>query len=386
MGIKCIWLLSLVFYSNFVCINSYIRNWSGSSCRKVASLIRFKTSSTSVLKSSLDDVISRNNLPIIEEFDLLYESIKFYKEYYGTLIVPLKFSIPHDANWPSKLRGFRLGRRLDSFYQELSILKDRFPKECHLLEAEVGIGFSACTLLDDWNFVFFALRHYKRIFGNLRISASFIIPHGDKLWPKILWGLKLGNRAAVIRNAGTFIKGHPNRKQLLEELGFEWNDLKSSQTNDIKFVSEKLIFNRFCNIISLLQNSGTFERVLSGESLKIVPNIPINLLDFPFMEALKDLEEHGRFLGNLENVEYLMDLEFPWNTEIEVEKGIVVPAGDILLCLRHFKATFDTYSISQHFIVPYTSDWPSSCRGVNLYSLVEACRASSSVGHELKIR
>lgn len=71
-----------------------------------------------------------------------------------------------------------------------------------------------------------ALETYKKIYGDLLVPQPFAVPDADssesKDWPKETWGLRLGARVNAIRSQGTFVNTNPERRQVLDDLGFVW--------------------------------------------------------------------------------------------------------------------------------------------------------------------
>ena len=71
--------------------------------------------------------------------------------------------------------------------------------------------------------VFVALVTYKQLYGDLLVPQPFVVPKETSDWPKETWGLRLGARVNAIRSQGTFVNNYPQRRDLLNEIGFEWN-------------------------------------------------------------------------------------------------------------------------------------------------------------------
>ena len=70
--------------------------------------------------------------------------------------------------------------------------------------------------------VFNALKRYREIYGDLLVPQPFVVPNESPDWPPEVWGLRLGARVNAIRSQGTFIKTNPERKEMLEDIGFVW--------------------------------------------------------------------------------------------------------------------------------------------------------------------
>lgn len=71
--------------------------------------------------------------------------------------------------------------------------------------------------------VYAALQTYKAIHGDLLVPQPFTIPSDDDTWPEQTWGLRLGARVNAIRSQGSFVNNNPERRQMLDQLGFAWN-------------------------------------------------------------------------------------------------------------------------------------------------------------------
>ena len=73
--------------------------------------------------------------------------------------------------------------------------------------------------------VYYALTYiYRSIHGDCLVSRRYVVQHGNSTqWPEQYWGLKLGEMIERVRNKGTFINDYPERRQMLDELGFVWD-------------------------------------------------------------------------------------------------------------------------------------------------------------------
>ena len=90
---------------------------------------------------------------------------------------------------------------------------------------EIGYGLNAGMSMNDIRFqnVFRALERYKEIYGDLVVPQPFTVPSDTDDWPEVTWGLRLGARVNAIRSQGTFLKGDPTRRQMLDDIGFAWS-------------------------------------------------------------------------------------------------------------------------------------------------------------------
>ena len=81
---------------------------------------------------------------------------------------------------------------------------------------------------DRWeNGVVPALLQYKELEGDMNVPQSFVVP-SDGDWPEEMWGEKLGNTVSMIRTCGQYVRGDEERKQWLEDNGFEFDMHKLS--------------------------------------------------------------------------------------------------------------------------------------------------------------
>ena len=81
---------------------------------------------------------------------------------------------------------------------------------------------------DRWeNGVVPALLQYKELEGDMDVPARFVVP-SDGDWPEEMWGERLGGMVAKIRSCGQYVRGDEERRQWLEDNGFEFDMHKLS--------------------------------------------------------------------------------------------------------------------------------------------------------------
>lgn len=170
--------------------------------------------------------------------------------------VPAKFVIPDAKPWPESVRGMPLGheaaqlpRRLargtsktkETFQKlGLSILAEQqregqiddgdldknpsSPQQQEQRQEEVQPKPQTKLSANDDRFqkVYTALKVYKELYGDLSVPQPFAVPKNDPQWPQSVWGLRLGARVNAIRSQGTFINSNPERRDMLDKLGFIW--------------------------------------------------------------------------------------------------------------------------------------------------------------------
>jgi hypothetical protein len=153
-----------------------------------------------------DTVISKKAMT-----QMVLETFKMYKKIYGHLDIKKDFVVqPNDNRWPSSMIGYPLGML------RYSIMSGNY-KSIHSELDKIGFIWRYAEV--RYEKILLALKIYKKLYGNLYIKVSFVVPN-DNNWPKELHGFKLGRLCDNIRfkyiNVD-FIKPE------LDELGFIWN-------------------------------------------------------------------------------------------------------------------------------------------------------------------
>jgi len=135
--------------------------------------------------------------------------------------IPRNFVVPNYAPWPEETQGLPLGKMLSTIRSK-AFLKANPDAEEKLQSLGFELDGKAAANEAKFVLVYKALATYKQIYGDLLVPQPFVIPAQSKDWPEETWDLRLGARVNAIRSQGTFIKTHPDRKELLNDLGFEW--------------------------------------------------------------------------------------------------------------------------------------------------------------------
>jgi Helicase associated domain len=172
------------------------------------------------LRSETQSAIDSVDISFVQ----IYEALKVYRSEVqptGPLTVPAEFTVPESTRWPESLRGLPLGRSVQKL-RSTSYLNEH-PGAEEKLNA-IGFQVSAKAAANDARFdnVYAALQRYLEIYGDLLVPQPFEVPSDSQDWPKATWGLRLGARVNAIRSQGTFVKSDPERRQLLDEIGFIW--------------------------------------------------------------------------------------------------------------------------------------------------------------------
>lgn len=156
-------------------------------------------------------------------FDSVYKGLETYKTLHGNLEVPLDFIVPKEEPWTEDLWSMNLGAHVQGL-REKNELVHRLPAREEKLNR---LGFvweetgRALFSKKRFEMVYQALLTYKEQKGDLLVPQAFVVPN-DPIWPELTWGLKLGARVNAIRSQGTLVSNSPERREMLDQIGFEW--------------------------------------------------------------------------------------------------------------------------------------------------------------------
>jgi hypothetical protein len=302
-------------------------------------------------KKSAVTLNEKQYLPAFGEFDQIRHSLVMFKKLYGDISIPDKFTVPYDSIWPLELHGFRLGKRLESLLN-YPLFQNEFISEFEQLQ-EVGFNSTEFKLLNDWDMTLLALQKYMHIVGDAAVPVDFIVPPNDPIWPRLLWGWRLGSHVSSIRSFNRYIKDNSSRQLLLDELGFEWEAVGYENRSN----TEQRIFRRFCEYLSF--------------RTRPIPNIAVNNANESLFEVVRnEILSKGRFVDKMENVVQLCKCQFNWicsqNRIDEKSNQLIV---GLFNSLASYFSHFGSFQILQSFLIPATDEWPILCHNMNLYHL-----------------
>ena len=146
-----------------------------------------------------------------ERTQMALDAFRTYKKIYGNLDIKANFVVqPFDNQWPSSMIGYPLGT------VKFSVMKGNY-KSIHSELDQMGFIWRHAEA--RYEKILLALRTYKKLYGNLYIKTSYVVPN-DKKWPKQLHNYKLGKHVENIRFKFVNVDAI---KTELEEIGFIWN-------------------------------------------------------------------------------------------------------------------------------------------------------------------
>jgi hypothetical protein len=141
-----------------------------------------------------------------------YDSLKHYKNIYGSLLVPLKFRFPNDSN---------VGFAAEKLGMHVHAIRNTYRRNSRFLTDE------SKRKLDELGFIWNAKMYHKQkvergilrysvLFNTSDIPKQFSVPHGDTNWDKEFWGMNLGKSQHYI-----------NEKEELQHQKIVMNGIKS---------------------------------------------------------------------------------------------------------------------------------------------------------------
>lgn len=169
----------------------------------------------------------------------IYTAIATYRDNFSEDRIPDNFVVPNLTTYPESTRGLPLGKKLSEVKRNIATYSKIDPNLIQKLESLGVLPFNIpspeppnISINESrWNRVYLGLKTYKKIYGNLIVPQPFIIPSTEE-WPEEVWGLKLGARVNALRSQKVFIKNNPERRELLDEIGFVWSISTSSDTSN----------------------------------------------------------------------------------------------------------------------------------------------------------
>jgi len=302
----------------------------------------------------------------LDDFDTILDALYVYKKQNGDAKIPIKFTIPESAPWPTKLHGLKIGKRLQKLFNSEEFYH---PRNAEKVEAIQNLGFdpSEKMLADDWDIIIVALRHYKALYNDVRVTSKFVVPETED-WPVVTRGLKLGTRVAAIRSAGRYVKDHPERKAALQELGFEYsmreNRVALQQTVEALQIYKKQVDDSLLDVPSdfVIPETSEWPEALRGLNLG---------------QMVSELKEDGPPEWT-EARERLTDMGFLWEesgrAQFSKRRFEMVYAA-----LVTYKEQFGDLLIPQVFVVPSEEPWPESAWGLKLGARVNAIRSQGTL-------
>ena len=128
-------------------------------------------------------------------------------------VIPSLAEAP-DEPWPNEVRGLELGALVSRIRQGKQYT---LPEQQRALE-DLGFVWSHTLKQMDFEVILTALKAHYQIFGDFLVPRYFIVPHGDKEWPRETWGLRLGVRVKDINYCSAY--SEPCFQNKLKSIGY----------------------------------------------------------------------------------------------------------------------------------------------------------------------
>ena len=319
------------------------------------------------------NAVSDRGALILDDFEQLLEAIEIFYTEFGDFDIPVKFEVPDAEPWPSRLHGLRLGKRLEKLFTTPEFFNAHPDKVQQI--ASRGLKPDISSLVDDWEILIKSLAVFKKLYGHCRVPSKFVVPDDD-IWPRVCRNSKLGVRVAAIRSTGRFVRDHPDRKNQLDQLAFEWSIRDSPSVK--KEVEDEELFQQVINALIKYKN-------IYGDC--VVPlnfTTPVNndewgdVQGFSLGSYLQSIRKTGKFIsGKPEREETLIEIGFAPD-EGNRAAGARKKFEAIYNALVTYKSLYGDVNVPQPFVVPDEEPWPLECRGLKLGTRIYSIRTSST--------
>ena len=187
---------------------------------------------------------------IQDEWNLVVEALCTYVSENGTTAVPYSFYVPHEKVWPIETWGLPLGKIVYRIRSRGDFVRGR---EDRVRQLNM-LGF-VWDLKEHAFFKFYkALKFYGKNVHNwqehkiIRVPSTYVVPNkqvSGVQWPKDLHGYPLGAKCQAIRQKEIYVKENPERKMLLESIGFQWSG--NSDLGWLKTIHAAAIYSQIHN-------------------------------------------------------------------------------------------------------------------------------------------
>ncbi|OQR98442.1 hypothetical protein ACHHYP_08629 [Achlya hypogyna] len=159
------------------------------------------------------------------------DALRTYQRLHGSVLVPMRYVVPHQAPWTPPLRGLHLGRIVRNLRRSAASLPPARRAELEEL------GFVWCCTDYSWQVKQRALVAFKELHGHVLVPQTFIVPADDSAWPRDTWGLRLGRAVDKIREGAAELPAE--RAAWLQALGFVWRCRRKRQAPDAAVASKR---------------------------------------------------------------------------------------------------------------------------------------------------
>eukprot|EP00471_Norrisiella_sphaerica_P009275 CAMPEP_0184498456 /NCGR_PEP_ID=MMETSP0113_2-20130426/39038_1 /TAXON_ID=91329 /ORGANISM="Norrisiella sphaerica, Strain BC52" /LENGTH=418 /DNA_ID=CAMNT_0026885969 /DNA_START=320 /DNA_END=1576 /DNA_ORIENTATION=+ len=211
--------------------------------------------------------------------------------------------------------------------------------------------------LEKWFITWEALLRYRELHGNLLVPHRYIVPESG-IWPSHLHGFKLGQKVRNIRAVGLHVKNHPDRIEMLNEIGFIWDD------NDFRFKQT-------------LKSLRTYKKLHGTLAIPVDYVVPSEdpwdpvCWGIPLGDRVHNIRAHDLHIkNNPKRRRMLEDLGFIWDDEAYRWRQLID-------ALSLYRTIYGNVDIRQDYVVGSDDDrWPQHLHGYKLGDKSRALRTS----------
>jgi len=210
--------------------NEYPKEWHGVKLAKHIYTMRWWQRHISQNK---DRVSQLNKLSFVWErlqprWNLFVDALGIYRNLYGDVMVPATFTVPRSNDWPKACWDLPLG----GIVQRVRLRHDYLIGDNAIERKQQLDRLGFVYDVSEYKFQKFlkALKWFNRLDREnsassqlnsaIRVPSKFVVPDNDERWPSDLWNYQLGAKCMAVRQKKLYVKGHPERKQALEDIGF----------------------------------------------------------------------------------------------------------------------------------------------------------------------
>ena len=302
------------------------------------------------------------------KFQLFVTALKTYEKLEGDLYIPQCHKIDEDdERWPSHLRGYKLGNKVQRMRQNAGKMTKKHRKKLD------DMGFLWQARLNDiysFDVITRALLEFKEYYGHCNVPVSFIVPL-EQSWSVDLWSLPLGTLVQNIRHGKSRIS--LKEREVLKRMGFLFKDEKKEM-----FLNETLhALVVYKNIYGHCNVPNAF-KISSSTSPREGCTWPEELIGLPLGSRVKAIRQRKTILDD-GVVCKLQELGFVFNVQKENNNKLLRACKlyvDIHIqkngCTLPVEVP-DTFKIDKN-----NPDWPSDLWGYNLGARIKYLKTTAS--------
>lgn len=286
--------------------------------------------------------------------EFVLPALAVFRALFGHSAVPPRFVVPSDdARWPSKSRGYPVGRLVAQIDEdELSLAHKRELDALDFFDAELP-----ATVWRER--VFPALETFAHVYSHTDIVTDFVVPH-EPPWPTAAYGLALGYVVAHINASGLFEAELPAHKLALKTLGYRWEALFGRWSKQLLPALKRFYeLHGHCDVPQMFQVPTTDA------------TWPASTWGYRLGKQVSLMRRGGRYaLDVVDVLDELDSMGFSFNVLESTFVQKVMPA------LEAYAHLYGDCNVPQGFVVPSDDTrWPKRSWGIKLGHVIRNIRS-----------